>query len=229
MGLWHVFYESWQMECCGTPFGVGDEVSWPLLLQSSEDILDGGWHDQLTKVTGPLDVESGRDGPVRLLRDENGLVVPLPDEGGSGPGPGDRVRLVGMLTVETHGAVLPETRGRVRAVQVVSQGFAQSPPGDGAWRPVAKERSIRAVDRCPKWFADRETGAGPDGRPRRRVDAGALVTLEVPDTDSWLSYAVREASGLPKDAPPGAETQDIDGTSLAALLETFSTVRGRSS
>ncbi|MFD3835413.1 DUF6578 domain-containing protein [Streptomyces sp. NPDC058642] len=19
MGLWHVFYENWQMECCGTP------------------------------------------------------------------------------------------------------------------------------------------------------------------------------------------------------------------
>ncbi|WP_373463980.1 DUF6578 domain-containing protein [Streptomyces canus] len=23
MGLWHVFYENRQMECCGTPFSVG--------------------------------------------------------------------------------------------------------------------------------------------------------------------------------------------------------------
>ena len=23
-----VFYESWQMECCGVPFSVGDTVSW---------------------------------------------------------------------------------------------------------------------------------------------------------------------------------------------------------
>ncbi|WKX69994.1 DUF6578 domain-containing protein [Streptomyces sp. XD-27] len=23
-----VFYEDWEMECCGTPFSVGDEVTW---------------------------------------------------------------------------------------------------------------------------------------------------------------------------------------------------------
>ena len=48
MGLWHVFYEDWQMECCGTPFSVGDEVSWALLLVTGGDMLGGGWHDQLT-------------------------------------------------------------------------------------------------------------------------------------------------------------------------------------
>ncbi|MCS0605245.1 hypothetical protein NX794_29140 [Streptomyces sp. LP11] len=26
-----VFYESWQVECCGTPFAVGDEVTWRLV------------------------------------------------------------------------------------------------------------------------------------------------------------------------------------------------------
>jgi hypothetical protein len=25
-----VYYEGWQMECCGTPFAVGDEVDWPV-------------------------------------------------------------------------------------------------------------------------------------------------------------------------------------------------------
>lgn len=67
MGLWHVFYEDWQMECCGTPFSVGDEVGWPLLLSNSGLVLGGGWHDQLTKVVRPV-----RDG---VLRDENGLAV----------------------------------------------------------------------------------------------------------------------------------------------------------
>ena len=26
-----VFYDSWQMECCGTPFSVGDIVKWLVL------------------------------------------------------------------------------------------------------------------------------------------------------------------------------------------------------
>ncbi|MWA10766.1 DUF6578 domain-containing protein [Streptomyces sp. BA2] len=30
MALWNVMYEDWQMECCGTPFSVGDEVAWQL-------------------------------------------------------------------------------------------------------------------------------------------------------------------------------------------------------
>lgn len=212
MGLWHVFYEDWQMECCGTPFSVGDEVGWPLLLSEREP-LGGSWHDQLTKVVGP--VESG------VLRDENGLVVAVPRR------TGDRVRLVGLLTVETHGAELPETRGRVRAVQVLTQGYARPEAGDGPWEPVPGERWLEAVESCPKWFGDEDAGKGPDGRARRHRGAGAVATLEVPDTDSWLSYAVRKASGLPEDAPPGAETEGIDAGSLAALLATFSTVRGR--
>ncbi|MCX5334605.1 MULTISPECIES: DUF6578 domain-containing protein [unclassified Streptomyces] len=207
MGLWHVFYADWQMECCGTPFGVGDEVSWPLLLSESGLILGGGWHDQLTKVVGP--VEGG------VLRDENGLEVAVPQRSG------ERVRLVGLLTVETHGAELPEVRGRVRALQVLTQGYVQ-PPDSDTWWPVPEERWLRAVDRCPKWFAESATG-----KRSRRSDAGTVVTLDVPDTDSWLSYAVRKASGLPEDAPPGAETEGIDAHSAAALLETFSTVRGR--
>ncbi|PWI18766.1 hypothetical protein DI272_34965 [Streptomyces sp. Act143] len=91
MGLWHVYYEGRQMECCGPAVSVGDEVSRPLLLCDAEDVLGGGWYDQLTQVSG-------------------------------------------------------------------------------------------------------------------------------------LSSAVREASGLPADAPPGAETADLDTASLAALLERFSTV-----
>ncbi|MEU3736011.1 MULTISPECIES: DUF6578 domain-containing protein [unclassified Streptomyces] len=30
MTLWDVMYDDWQMECCGTPFSVGDEVAWQL-------------------------------------------------------------------------------------------------------------------------------------------------------------------------------------------------------
>ncbi|MGW0738117.1 DUF6578 domain-containing protein [Streptomyces sp. NPDC002851] len=30
MELLRVEYESWQLECCGKPFAVGDEVTWPI-------------------------------------------------------------------------------------------------------------------------------------------------------------------------------------------------------
>ena len=53
-----------------------------------------------------------------------------------------------------------------------------------------------------------------------------LVTLEVPATDSWLSYAVREACGIPHDVPPGTETTGIPADALSALLETLSTAQG---
>jgi hypothetical protein len=204
MGLWHVYYENWQMECCGSPFSVGDEVSWPLLLCDADDVLGGGWYDQLSKVSGPVE-----GGTVPVLRDENGLVVAV--GAGEIEGAAEWVRLVGLLTVEGHSDGPPEVRGRVRAVQLVTQEYAPLAPGSLTWVPVPGERRLRSVESCPKWFGER--------------DAGVMVTLEVPDTDSWLSHAVREASGLPEDAPPGAETEGIDGASLAALLETFSTAR----
>ncbi|MET8471047.1 DUF6578 domain-containing protein [Streptomyces sp. NPDC006422] len=37
MTMWNVWYDDWQMECCGTPFSVGDEVAWPLRPQNGED------------------------------------------------------------------------------------------------------------------------------------------------------------------------------------------------
>ncbi|KUL21634.1 DUF6578 domain-containing protein [Streptomyces regalis] len=220
MGLWHVFYEDWQMECCGTPFKVGDEVSWPLLFQSSDDALGGGRHDQLTKITGPVEDMSAEEGAVRVLREESGLVVALhqhpvgvvaQEELGDAR-PGDRLRLVGLLTAEFHGDPdLPETRGRVRAIQVLRQGYAEMAPGSLTRVPVPGERSLRPVWECPKWFAD--------------ADAGVMVTLDVPGTDSWLSHAVREARGLPHEGTaPGAEVTGLAPAALAELLETLSTV-----
>ncbi len=221
MGLWHVFYAGWQMECCGTPFSLGEEVSWPLLLSDADEVLGGGWHDQLSKIVGPVAEVRGEEGAVRVVREETGLLVALheqlvgAEEFGEGEvRPGDRIRAVGLLTVETHGSVdLPEVRGRVRAIQVVTQGFADPAPGSGVREPVPGGRSLRSVDTCPKWFSG----------GRSRSDAGAVVTLEVPGTDSWLSHAVREACGIPhQGAAPGTETEGIPADALAALLATFS-------
>ncbi|KMS66394.1 hypothetical protein ACM01_45885 [Streptomyces viridochromogenes] len=218
MGLWHVFYEDWQMECCGTPFRLGDEVSWPLLLSDADEVLGGGWHDQLTRIAGPVEDVPGTAGATRVVRGETGLTVALQEDPvdvvpaedlGEVP-PGDRIHAVGLLTAESHtGADLPAARGRVRAIQVVTQGFAEPVPGSGTWEPVVGERSLRSVRECPKWFA--------------KADAGVLVTLEVPDTDSLLSYALRENRGIPHEgAAPGAETEGLPPETLAAVLEILS-------
>ncbi|EFL31676.1 conserved hypothetical protein [Streptomyces viridochromogenes DSM 40736] len=224
MGLWHVFYADWQMECCGTPFSVGDEVSWPLLLLDADEMFGGGWHDQLTKVSGPVEDVGG----VRLVREETGLTVALgadpDDDEDRRPLPGDWTRSVGMLSVERHGARWPQVAGRVRAVQVLTQAYAESAPGSRSWEPVAGRRRLRTVERCPKWFTDADAERA-DGQRRRWRKSGVVVTLEVPGTDSWLSYAVREARGMPQQDPePGAETKDLPAAALTALLESLSTV-----
>ncbi|MET9828768.1 DUF6578 domain-containing protein [Streptomyces sp. NPDC006385] len=190
MGLWHVFYADWQMECCGTPFSLGDEVSRPLLLGAADDMLGGGRHAQLTEIAGPVEDVRGDAGAVRVVRvvrDETGL------------------------TAETHGHPdLPEPRGRVRAIQILPQGFAETPPGSGTPEPVPRERSLRSSSTCPTWFPD--------------AAAGVIVAPEVPDTDSRLSYAVREPRGIPRErTTAGVETTGLPPAALAALPETLST------
>ena len=198
MGLWHVFYADWQMECCGTPFSVGEEVRWPLLFHAADDILGGGWRDQLTELEGPVE-----QGAERVLRDRNGLVVGV---GESAAAQGGSDRLVGLLTVETHGGRLPEVRGRVRCVQVVTQEYRET-------EPVPGRRSLRSVDASPKWFA---------GGGAARSEAGLVVTLEVPDTDSALSHTVRRTRGIPPGSPPGTETEGLPADELAELLTRLS-------
>ncbi|HLL34529.1 MAG TPA: DUF6578 domain-containing protein [Streptomyces sp.] len=182
MGLWRVFYAGWQMECCGTPFSVGDEVSWQLLLVPGEE--------PASRLTGPaVHVADATDG-IRVVQ-EAGLTValsedPEPRPAGSGPaeprpvgsGPADpgTARRSGLLSVETHGGAWPEVTGRVRSLHIVVQDLARG--ADGTWEPVPGTRTLRETDRCPKWFRGREFGT--DTGRRRRDEQGVLVGLEVP-------------------------------------------------
>ncbi|MFF7734979.1 DUF6578 domain-containing protein [Streptomyces sp. NPDC007984] len=224
MGLWHVFYEDWQMECCGTPFSVGDEVSWPLLLLDADTVLGGGWRDQLTEVAGPVTDLGG----VRLVREATGLPVALgadpSAEEDRRPRPGSRTRTAGLLCVERHGARWPEAGGRVRAVQVLTQTWTETAPGSRSYEPVAGKRTLRTVERCPRRFTETGGDRAADGRARSSRESGVVVTLDVPGTDSRLSHAVRRARGLPeRHTEPGAETRGIGAADLTALLETLST------
>ncbi|MGX5182169.1 DUF6578 domain-containing protein [Streptomyces avermitilis] len=173
MGRWYVYYEDWQMECCGTPFSVGDEVSWPLLLMDADDVLAGDWERELSRIVGS--VEAVRDeygGVLRTLRTGPpagpGLTAALNadavDE--SGAEPAEPIRRVGLLTVERHGGEWPETTGRVRAIHLVHQEYAVLAPGSLTREPVPGTRSLEAVTSCPKWFGE--------GR------SGVLVELDVP-------------------------------------------------
>lgn len=167
MGLWRVFYAGWQMECCGTPFSVGDEVSWQLLLVPGDE--------PASLLTGPAVHVAGATDGIRVVQ-EGGLTVALsedPEPGPADPGP---VRRSGLLSVETHGAVWPEVTGRVRSLHIVVQDLARGT--DGTWEPVPGTRTLRETDRCPKWFRGREFAAGT-GR-RRRDELGVLAGLEVP-------------------------------------------------
>lgn len=39
-----VFYESWQMDCCGTPFQIGDTVQWDCNLSNEDFIADADYY-----------------------------------------------------------------------------------------------------------------------------------------------------------------------------------------
>ncbi|MGW2520953.1 DUF6578 domain-containing protein [Streptomyces sp. NPDC001617] len=180
MGLWQVYYEGWQMECCGEPFAVGEEVRWPLQFHDADDVLSGGWSEELSRLAGPVEeVPDGEGGPpVRVLRDETGLTAALFGEQGADAGPGDRIRRVGMLTVERHSGEWPEARGRVRAIRLVTQVYEETEPGSTSWRPASGPgtRRLRSIGTCPKRFRD----STHEAEGREGMEAGVLVTLEVP-------------------------------------------------
>lgn len=188
MGLWRVFYADWQMECCGTPFSVGDEVTWPLLLDEGGESLGGGWSGLLGSITAPVETVREDGAEIRVLRADDGLVAALhadpedrpegdgagararagagagadtwtgPGGRGAGPGPGRRVTVSGLLTVERHGARWPETTGTVRTIHLVHQDFAEIAPGSLTREPLPASRSLEAVDRSPKWFGEGRAG-----------------------------------------------------------------------
>ena len=155
MGLWRVFYAGWQMECCGTPFSVGDEVSWQLLL------VPGG--EPASAITGAAEHVAGADHGIRVVQDA-GLTVALSEDPGPAPAEPGPVRRSGLLAVETHGGRWPEVTGRVRSIHVVVEDLARG--ARGTREPVPGSRALREADRCPKWFRDEE--------------GGVLVGLEVP-------------------------------------------------
>lgn len=192
-GVWKVLYADWQMECCGTPFAVGDEVAWPLLvLADGTDDLDGmdGWQEEFSEIEGPVvaldslagdwladDTDGDDEEPweVSVVR-AHGVTVPW----NHAPPRPARAALRGLLSVERHGGRWPDTVGRVRAIHVVTQGFAETSGGSRTYAPVPGERWLRPVELCPKWFQEEHLSRTSQGPGYRRSETGVLVELEVP-------------------------------------------------
>ncbi|OEJ58708.1 hypothetical protein BGM19_12590 [Streptomyces agglomeratus] len=174
MALWRILYDDWQMECCGEPFSVGDEVRWRLSLRTPEDpTFPDGWEESYSELEPVA-------GNARLVGGPGVIALRAgPDQGKwpARPGP-----VVGLLAVETHGPGprdVPETTGTVRSIRIVTEGYTETHAGSRSYEPVAGERWLRPVGTCPDWFGN-ETRPDRDGRGYRHDETGVLVELETP-------------------------------------------------
>jgi hypothetical protein len=175
-----VFVESWQIECCGDPPGVGDRVEWGLTFAAARPGVEPGPVDgvrfdgvaTLHPVGAGLDLSA--DHPVQL--DAGPLhaywLAPRPV---TGP-----VQLAGWLQEDHHGALpypFPRTAGTVGRVRVRTQEYVADPSDPQMFSPGGAPPAYRDVDRSPKHFVFLHGG----GRHRHSED-GVLVDLLVRPT-----------------------------------------------
>ncbi|MET9085815.1 DUF6578 domain-containing protein [Streptomyces sp. NPDC004237] len=90
MPLLKVFYEDWQMECCGTPFGVGDEVNWKLVAYGARTLRESAGYGAEAWVEnhgGPDLPTTGRVQALSLVHEEFRFAAPeAPEDPGKGAG-----------------------------------------------------------------------------------------------------------------------------------------------
>ncbi len=159
MPVWPVLVQSWEWECCGAWFAVGDRVAWTLL-------LDPRRTDEVPLAeVAPDAVEPGEhDGPGHVVR-AGGLTAWIP---------GARVPPRALLVADRHDGVpldLPHTQGTVRRIRVVATRLRPSATRLRGLEGVPGTTTLRDVDRLPALFAS-PVGEGV-------VERGAVVDLEV--------------------------------------------------
>ncbi|MEU8469240.1 DUF6578 domain-containing protein [Streptomyces sp. NPDC029006] len=171
MARMRVFYGNWQMECCGTPFAVGDEVAWMLVPYAEEERRENAGYGAEAEVenhAAPEQETLGRVHAVELVHQEY-LVH-------TDPRPRELLDRARHPDTEAGGVVLLPSPYRMEQVP-------------GAW-------TREPVDACPRWFGSEEPGRGPGPRRVRRTE-GALVTLDV----TGVRYTVAEVPGATPDEP----------------------------
>ncbi|MGW3207896.1 DUF6578 domain-containing protein [Streptomyces sp. NPDC001135] len=147
-----VFYEDWQMECCGRPFGVGQEVGWRLVAVDAEEPRSGHWYGARAWVEnhgGPKRRTVGRVHAIDLVHQEYTAHHDPRDPEPADPAPGT----------------------------VIIQGTGRRlEPVPGAWTLEPVDRCPKWFG----GFQDEERP--PRRVPYRvRRAVGALVTLDIPE------------------------------------------------
>ncbi|MCE0445326.1 hypothetical protein LT493_10595 [Streptomyces tricolor] len=147
-----VFYPDTELECCGTPFAVGDEIAWRLVPADARDELYGA-EARVDHHTGPDRETLGRVHAIELVHQQYVVhtdpAPPRADRPGPPTGPG------------VPGVVLL--------------------PSPYTWEPVPGARTLEPVTTCPQWFDQDEPRLDPAPQRIRRT-TGALVTLDTTTT-----------------------------------------------
>ncbi|MER5795042.1 DUF6578 domain-containing protein [Streptomyces sp. NPDC001980] len=111
MRLLKVFYEDWQMECCGTPFTVGDEVTWKLVAYEAGARRENAGYGAEAWVEnhgGPDRPTTGRVRAVELVHEEFRFRLRAPDPVVAEPGEGVVIRAAGRGREPVPGTVVLE-------------------------------------------------------------------------------------------------------------------------
>jgi hypothetical protein len=146
-----VFYGDWQMECCGTPFAVGDEVAWKLV------------------AVDPREPQGEYYGAGAWVENHGG-----PDQETAG-----RVHAIDLVHQEYLAYTDQRALERIDRARARTGGKPVVLPSPHRMETVPGAYAVQAVDSCPKWFEREEPGRAP-GPHRVRQAVGVLVTLDVP-------------------------------------------------
>ncbi|MFH9422891.1 DUF6578 domain-containing protein [Streptomyces sp. NPDC017529] len=104
-----IFHRSWELECCGKPFSVGDEVAWPLVFEDVPAADAEIWADCL----------DGR-GRLRVATLHGGA----PEKGSGAPWVAGRVRSIQVVVVGYRAAEPVPGERWLRPVEDCPRWFA---------------------------------------------------------------------------------------------------------
>ncbi|MEV5598468.1 DUF6578 domain-containing protein [Streptomyces sp. NPDC052496] len=162
-----VLHRDWEMECCGTPFSVGDQVAWPLVFEDVAAADAAVWADCLDER-----------GLLRVATLHGGA----PDTGSGAPRLAGRVRSIQVVIVGYRDAEPVPGERWLRPVERCPKRFSD--------RVVDLEDAEDVGQRGGRERRDRTGGKGPGGSGRtvgtgrsagayRRVECGVIVEVDV--------------------------------------------------
>lgn len=161
-----VIVVTWQFECCGDAFAIGDEVSWRLSLVTDDYPIGAARTTLRGSVGAELVSDVGGDRGSVMTAD--GLVAWVrPTQ------PPGVVDLSGTLIEDHHGLVpeeVPCTHGRVTRIRVASVAHTRA---DAELWPVPGSERLRDISS----FADRTLQAASPSETPDRQETDLLVDL----------------------------------------------------